>query len=78
MSNYEIRKFKDGTIFRNDVKDLVDFCIDNRVLAGIKNDWVLIYRLSSEMNPEQFPEGWYMEDYEKVINDLMNDERGIS
>lgn len=75
---YKIRHNEDGTIVSQDVRDIVDLALENLILQGTKNDYIFVYREASETNPEQYPEGWYKDDYEMVIQELMHSDEGFN
>lgn len=75
---YKIRHNEDGTIVSQDVRDIVDLALENLILQGAKNDYIFVYREASETNPEQYPEGWYKDDYEMVIQEIMRSDEGFN
>ncbi len=75
---YKIRHNEDGTIVSQDVRDIVDLALENLILQGTKNDYIFVYREASETNPEQYPEGWYKDDYEMVIQEIMHSDEGFN
>lgn len=74
---YKIRHNKDGTIVHQDVRDVIDLALKHNIIQGVKNDYIIIYHEASETNPEQYPEGWYKDDYEMVIQELMRSDEGF-
>lgn len=77
MQTYEIRRNCDGNMLYFDAKELVDLCLDNHILYGVKNKWVAMYHEASETQPELYPEGYYNDDYEDVIQTLMRDDTAV-
>lgn len=78
MQTYKIRRNSDGHMLYFDAKELVDLCLDNNILYGEKNKFVLVYHKASTNNPEKFPEGWYQDDYESTIHAIMQDDTAIT
>lgn len=74
---HEIRRNCEGEMLYIDARELVDQCIDMGILRGKKGSYVFTYRNASETEPEKFPEGWYFNEYEDVIHELMGDDEGI-
>lgn len=70
---YKIRRNCEGNMLYFDAKELVDLCLDLHILQGQKGNFIFVYRNAGIENPE----GWYMEPYEDVIQDLMRDDEGI-
>lgn len=75
---YKIRHLEDGTIVHQDVRDVIDLALKHNIIQGIKNDYIIIYHEASETDPEQYPEGWYKDDYETVIQELMHSDEGFN
>lgn len=75
---YKIRHNEDGTIVSQDVRDIVDLALENLILQGAKNDYIFVYREASITDPEQYPEGWYKDDYEMVIQEIMRSDEGFN
>ena len=75
---YEIRRNSDNEMLYIDAKDLVDLCLDNAILQGKKGKWIAIYHQASKTNPNEYPEGWYKDDYEETIHELMKDDDAIN
>lgn len=75
---YEIRRNGDGEMLYIDAKDLVDLYLDNGILQGEKGVWIAIYHQASKTNPKEYPEGWYQDDYEETIHELMKDDDAIN
>ena len=75
---YEIRRNSDGEVLYIDAKELVDLCLDNGILQGEKGVWIAIYHQASKTNPKEYPEGWYQDDYEETIHELMKDDDAIN
>lgn len=75
---YNIRRNEDGFIVAQDVRDIVDLALDNLILQGEKNNYIFVYCKASETNPEQYPEGWYKDDYEMVIQEIMRSDEGFN
>lgn len=75
---YKIRHNEDGTIVSQDVRDIVDLALDNLILQGEKNNYIFVYHQESLIDPEQYPEGWYKDDYETVIQELMHSDEGFN
>lgn len=75
---YEIRRNSDNEMLYIDAKDLVDLCLDNGILQGEKGKWIAIYHQASKTNPKEYPEGWYQDDYEETIHELMKDDAAIN
>ena len=51
-----------------EAKKLVDLAVQHHVL-NTQDGGILIYRYAGS-DPEQFPEGWYLEDPEDVYRDI--------
>lgn len=77
MQTYQTRRNSDGHMLYFDAKELIDLCLDHNILYGQKNDHVFIYHQASSTDPKRYPEGWYKDDYEETIQDLMRDDIGI-
>lgn len=75
---YKIRHLEDGTIVHQDVRDVIDLALKHNIIQGVKNDYIIVYHKASETNPEQYPEGWYKDDYEMVIQELMCSDEGFN
>ena len=75
---YKIRRNNDNEMLYIDAKDLVDLCLDNGILQGKKGKWIAIYHQASKTNPKEYPEGWYQDDYEETIHELMKDDDAIN
>ena len=75
---YKIRQNDDGLIVAQDVRDIVDLALEHNIIQGVKNDYIFVYRKASETDPEQYPEGWYKDDYEMVIQELMHSDEGFN
>ena len=61
-------------MFFIDAVKLLEMCIENKILYG-ENGLVAIYRHSGS-NPNEYPEGWYMDRCDDVARELMNDPEG--
>lgn len=59
-----------------EAKRLVDLGVQHHVL-NTHDGGILVYRYAGS-DPEQFPEGWYLEDPEDIYHDIMDDEEGQS
>ena len=57
-----------------EAKKLVDLAVQHHVL-NTQDGGILIYRYAGS-DPEQFPEGWYLEDPEDVYRDIIGDTEG--
>lgn len=57
-----------------EAKKLVDLAVQHHVL-NTQDGGILIYRYAGS-DPEQFPEGWYLEDPEDVYRDIREDTEG--
>lgn len=75
---YKIRHNEDGSIVSQDVRDIIDLSLKHGILQGVKNDYVIVYHEASETNPEQYPAGWYKDDYEIVVQELMRSDEGFN
>ena len=75
---YRIRRNSDNEMLYIDAKELVDLCLDNEILQGKKGKWIAIYHQASKTNPKEYPEGWYQDDYEETIHELMKDDDAIN
>ena len=75
---YKIRHLEDGTIVHQDVRNVIDLALEHNIIQGIKNDYIIVYHEASETDPEQYPEGWYKDDYEIVIQELMHSDEGFN
>lgn len=75
---YEIRRNIDGEMLYIDAKELVDLCLDNGILQGEKGAWIAIYHQASKTNPKEYPKGWYKDDYEETIHEVMKDDNAIN
>ena len=59
-----------------EAKRLVDLGVQHHVL-NTHDGGILVYRYAGS-DPEQFPEGWYLEYPEDIYHDIMDDEEGQS
>ena len=75
---YKIRHNDDGSIVSQDVRDIIDLSLKHGILQGVKNDYVIVYHEASETNPVVFPAGWYKDDYEIVVQELMRSDEGFN
>lgn len=75
---YEIRRNSDNEMLYIDAKELVDLCLGTGILQGEKGVWIAIYHQASKTNPNEYPEGWYKDDYEETIHELMKDDDAIN
>lgn len=75
---YKIRHNDDGSIVSQDVRDIIDLSLKHGILQGVKNDYVIVYHEASETNPKQYPAGWYKDDYEIVVQELMRSDEGFN
>lgn len=55
-------------------KSLVELCVKHGVLQA-KNGKIMVYR-DAGSDPVKHPEGWYLEEPESIIHELMADEDG--
>lgn len=74
---YKIRRDPEGNVLYSDVKELVDLCLENKILDGKKGEWIGVYHEASETDPELYPEGWYQDCYEESIQILMRDDAAV-
>lgn len=77
MQTYQIRRNDKGYMLYYDAKELIDLCLDKNILYGEKNKWVAMYHETSKTTPESYPEGYYKDDYEYVIQTLMRNDNAI-
>lgn len=75
---YKIRRNEDGLILAQDVRDIIDLALEHKIIQGVKNDYIIVYHEASETDPEQYPEGWYKDDYEMVIQELTHSDEGFN
>ena len=75
----QIRRNKEGNILYIDAWELVECSLRNGVLSTVEQDgekYIPIYRNASESDPENYPEGWYLETKDAVIMEITQDEEG--
>ncbi len=75
---YKIRRNEDGFIVAQDVRDIIDLALKHNIIQGVKNDYIFVYHQESLIDPEQCPEGWYKDDYEMVIQEIMRSDEGFN
>ena len=56
-------------------KEIIDKCIEVGLLHE-QDGGIFVYHQASISEPEKYPEGWYLDDKEDTIHDLMHDENG--
>lgn len=61
-------------IFYIEAKKLVDLAVQHHVL-NMQDGCIPVYRYAGS-DPEQFPEGWYLEEPEDVYRNIMEDTEG--
>lgn len=54
---------------------LIDLSIENNLIKT-QDEKLLIYRMASKEFPEKYPEGWYLEDKDYMVHELMEDKEG--
>ena len=74
---YTIRRNYENHMIYFDAKELVDLCLQHHILQGETGKWIAIYHEASKSYPEQYPKGWYKDDYEITIQDLMRNDDAI-
>lgn len=63
-----------GDIIYIEAKKLVDLAVQHHVLH-MQDGGIPVYRYAGS-DPEQFPEGWYLEDPEEVYHEIMENAEG--
>ena len=56
-------------------KEIIQMCVKMDILPA-HNGEILIYHQASEIDPDKYPEGWYLHSEEDVVRSLMNDPEG--
>lgn len=78
--DFPIRKDDKGQLLYVDVWEFVECCLRNGILKRIEMDgeWFIpVYREASPDHPEKYPEGWYLQTKDAIIQELLWDEEGI-
>ena len=75
---YTIRRNYENHMLYFDAKELVDLCLQHHILQGETEKWIAVYHEASKTQPEEYPEGWYKDDYELTVQTLMRDDDAIN
>ena len=75
---YTIRRNYENHMLYFDTKELVDLCLQHHILQGETKKWIAVYHEASKTQPEEYPEGWYKDDYEMTVQTLMCDDDAIN
>lgn len=75
---YTIRRNYENHMIYFDAKELVDICLQHHILQGETGKWIAVYHEASQIQPEEYPKGWYKDDYELTIQSIMRDDDAIT
>lgn len=75
---YTIRRNYENHMLYFDAKELVDVCLQHHILQGETEKWIAVYHKASKTHPEEYPKGWYKDDYEITVQAVMRNDNAIN